>query len=130
METVKRVSGLKVRVTKDPELKTSAKGVSFFKANAVHDKQDGEAVWLTVLGFKGISKSLAEHIKKGSLLKVSGKVTTKEYQKKDGGMGIDNSLIVDSALVSTAAGLVEIDEFGVTLPANPEETKATTEAPF
>jgi single-stranded DNA-binding protein len=118
-------------VTKEPEFKESKSGQSFFKANSVHDKDTGEAVWVTLLGFKGIGVNLAKYIKKGTLLKASGSVKTEEYEdKKNGGMGIQNSLFVDSVLIPTDNGIVKIDAFGVTLPSNPEETKATTDVPF
>lgn len=116
-----------MRVTKDPEVKTSGKGQPFFKANAVVDREDGP-VWVTLLGFGPLVKGLEANVVKGTLLKASGKLTTKEYtSQKTGEMGLDNTLFVSTAKISTKNGVVEVDEF---YEAPSEETKATTDAPF
>jgi single-stranded DNA-binding protein len=111
MENNKRIGGLKVSVTSAPESKVSKTGKNFLSFKAVHEKDDGEKVWLNCLAFGLIGSSLKSHLAKGRRCMLSGTLKTKEYQKKDGGVGIDNTLFVNEAKVADGDKLVTIDEF-------------------
>ncbi len=105
-----KVNDLVLSVVKIYEVKTSAKGTKYLNFKAVHE--DGaEKTWFTCVAFKAMAKNMHGVLRKGGKIKVTGSVSQKEYQKKEGGVGLENKLIVDSAKVSTDDGVVTVDEF-------------------
>lgn len=105
------VNDLILTVTKDVELKKSAaKGTPYLKMNAVHE-DSGEKTWFTAMAFKAMANNLSSLVKKGTKMKVSGNVSQKEYQKKDGTVGIENVVMINTAKVVTSDGVVNVDEF-------------------
>lgn len=106
------VNDLKLTVYKDPVSgKAEKTGKAWLKLPLVNN--DGEeAVWFSGVAFGGVALALGKHLKKGSRIKVtSGKVSQKEYKKKDDSVGVENNLIVNAAIVVTDDGPKEIDEF-------------------
>lgn len=63
------------------------------------DKDSGETkertVWFNCVAYKKVAEIAAEYLKKGSFPIVSGKITTGEYENKDGAMVKTWSLVVD-----------------------------------
>lgn len=77
------------RLTKDPELRFSPSGVAVcnftLAVNRSFTNQDGdrEADFPQVVAFKGTAESVANYMKKGSMVAVEGRLQTRSYEKED-----------------------------------------------
>lgn len=106
------VVDLKLSCVKVDELKTSQGGKPYLRMTFVHD--DGtDKTWFSGVAFGVVAGALSKHVTKGCKVKVTGKVSQKEYQKKDGTVGIENKLVVESAKVSNGITVVTVDEFSM-----------------
>ena len=78
------------RITRDPELRTSASGISFtsfaIAVNRAMPGPNGERVadFINCIAFNKQAENLARFIKKGGLIGVEGKLQTRRYQAADG----------------------------------------------
>lgn len=73
------------RLTKNAELTTTQKGTSMSKFRmAVNDRRNDETLYLNVLCFGKMAESLNQHLVKGRLVGVQGKLKIDDYQDKDG----------------------------------------------
>lgn len=78
------------RFTKDPEIKfTSGKGTSYVKANLAVDKYNkntgqNEADFIPVTFWGKQAENVANYQSKGSLIGISGKIHTGNYDANDG----------------------------------------------
>lgn len=104
------VSDLKVSVVKVEELKISAKGKPYLQMSLVHE-DDGAKTWFKGVAFGVLASAISKKVTKGNKMKVNGMVSQKEYKKKDDTIGVENSLIVNSAKVSNGVTVEILDEF-------------------
>jgi single-strand DNA-binding protein len=73
------------RLTKDAEISTTQKGTSMAKFRmAVNDRRNEETLFLNILCFGKMAEALKDHLKKGRLVGVQGKLKIDDYQDKDG----------------------------------------------
>jgi single-strand DNA-binding protein len=73
------------RLTKNAELSTTQKGTAMTKFRmAVNDRRNDETLYLNVLCFGKMAEALADHLTKGRLVGVQGKLKIDDYQDKDG----------------------------------------------
>lgn len=73
------------RLTKNAELSTTQKGTAMSKFRmAVNDRRNDETLYLNVLCFGKMAESLNQHLTKGRLVGVQGKLKIDDYQDKDG----------------------------------------------
>lgn len=73
------------RLTRDAELSTTQKGTVMAKFRmAVNDRRNDDTLYLNVLCFGKMAEALKEHLKKGRLVGVQGKLKIDDYQDKDG----------------------------------------------
>lgn len=73
------------RLTKDAEASVTKKGTSMSKFRlAVNDRRTEETLFLNVLCFGKMAESLNEHLTKGRLISVQGKIKVDEYEDKNG----------------------------------------------
>jgi single-strand DNA-binding protein len=73
------------RLTKDAEASVTKKGTSMSKFRlAVNDRRNDETLFLNVLCFGKMAESLNEHLTKGRLISVQGKIKVDEYEDKNG----------------------------------------------
>lgn len=73
------------RLTKDAELSKTQKGTTMSKFRmAVNDRRNDETLYLNVLCFGKMAEALNEHLKRGRLVGVQGKLKIDDYQDKDG----------------------------------------------
>jgi single-stranded DNA-binding protein len=122
----KKVVDLKVSITSEPSTFTSAAGKNFTKFKAVHEKDDGEQVWIQVLAPGSLGESVAPHVVKGRKVKVSGGLkVTENLSPKDGKMYKNTAIFANSFKVVVGGKLVEIDEFSM-----PEPKAESEETPF
>lgn len=73
------------RLTKSAELSTTQKGTSMAKFRmAVNDRRNEDTLYLNVLCFGKMAEALSEHLTKGRLVGVQGKLKIDDYQDKEG----------------------------------------------
>ena len=73
------------RLTKDAEFNTTQKGTSMTKFRmAVNDRRNDDTLYLNVLCFGRMAESLRDHLKKGRLVGVQGKIKIDDYTDKEG----------------------------------------------
>ena len=73
------------RLTKNAEFSTTQKGTAMTKFRmAVNDRRNDDTLYLNVLCFGKMAEALSEHLTKGRLVGVQGKLKIDDYQDKDG----------------------------------------------
>ena len=73
------------RLTKDAELTTTQKGTVIAKFRmAVNDRRNEDTLFLNILCFGKMAEALKDHLTKGRLVGVQGKLKIDDYQDKDG----------------------------------------------
>jgi len=96
------------RVVNDPELRFAASGVAVgsFRVVASSRKQnesgewvDDKVLWLPVTCFKQLAENVAESLRKGDLVSVTGRLQTDEWEK-DGQKQSRTVLIADNVAAS------------------------------
>jgi single-strand DNA-binding protein len=91
-----QVSGV-CRIGADPELRFTPSGAAVCSIRAIfqdryQDRQtgewkDGDAVWVSLVGWRQLGENMAESFKKGDDAMVTGTLVTREYETRDGGKG-------------------------------------------
>lgn len=101
------------RLTKDAELGTTQKGTSMAKFRmAVNDRRNDDTLYLNVLCFGKMAEALSEHLTKGRLIGVQGKLKIDDYQDKEG--NTKNSICVMADEISLGpSSAVSTDEKSV-----------------
>ncbi len=73
------------RLTKDSDFSVTQKGTSMSKFRmAVNDRRNDDTLYLNVLCFGKMAEALKEHLVKGRLVGVQGKIKIDDYQDKEG----------------------------------------------
>lgn len=78
------------RLTRDPKLETTSSGVEYCKfnvaCNSKNKTENGEkkADFFTCVGWKEKGKLVAKYCKKGSLINISGTMSSRSYNGEDG----------------------------------------------
>lgn len=83
------VSVLMGRLTKDPELKTTANGYSVCSFSLAVDrpyKRDGEyeTDFINMVAWRSTAEFIAKYFKKGDMMSVVGSIQTRQYEDRDG----------------------------------------------
>jgi single-strand DNA-binding protein len=104
-----RVEG-EFRVVTDPELRFSPSGVAVAKARIVANTRkkdeatgewaDDKFCWLNLTAFKKMAENFVESAEKGSLITVSGRIETRDYETREGEKRTSFDLIADNIGVS------------------------------
>ena len=80
------------RLTRDAEASVTKKGTSMSKFRlAVNDRRNDDTLFLNVLCFGKMAESLNEHLRKGRLVSVTGKVKVDEYEDKNGAQRVQSA---------------------------------------
>jgi len=73
------------RLTKDAEATTTKKGTSMAKFRmAVNDRRNDDTLFLNVLCFGKMAEALSDHLTRGLLVGVQGKLKIDDYEDKEG----------------------------------------------
>jgi single-strand DNA-binding protein len=73
------------RLTKDADFNVTQKGTSMAKFRmAVNDRRNEDTLYLNVLCFGKMAEALKEHLIKGRLVGVQGKIKVDDYKDKEG----------------------------------------------
>ena len=72
------------RLTRDADFNVTQKGTSMAKFRmAVNDKRNDDTLYLNVLCFGKMAEALKEHLTKGRLVGVQGKIKIDDYKDKE-----------------------------------------------
>ncbi len=84
------------RLTRDADFNITQKGTSMIKFRmAVNDKRNDDTLYLNVLGFGKMAEALKEHLTKGRLVGVQGKIKVDDYTDKEGKERISVCVMAD-----------------------------------
>lgn len=89
------------RLTKDPEIRFTPSGVpvaNFTLAvnrSFTNDKGEREADFLKCVAWRTTAETVADHLKKGNLIGVTGRVETRNFEGEDGKMIYVTEIVVD-----------------------------------
>lgn len=73
------------RLTRDADFNVTQKGTSMAKFRmAVNDRRNDDTLYLNVLCFGKMAEALKDHLKRGRLVGVQGKIKIDDYQDKEG----------------------------------------------
>ena len=98
------------RLTKDAEESVTKKGTSMSKFRlAVNDRRNDETLFLNVLCFGKMAESLNQHLLKGRLISVQGKIKVDEYEDKNGNPRNSVCVMADEISLGPNAGQKTVD---------------------
>lgn len=94
---------IKGSLVADPELKYTSSGVAVTSLRIADNtnkrnkdtnewEQVGETIWWNVSVWNELAEAVADQLKKGDYVKVTGPITFREYDAKDGTKGRSNDL--------------------------------------
>jgi len=98
------VSG-EFRCVADPEIRFAPSGVAVGKVRAVASSRkkdesgewvDDKTCWVTLTAFKKVAENMVDSFVKGDLVIVTGRVSTEDWEDKDGNKRTSVNLVVDS----------------------------------
>ena len=78
------------RLTKDPEVRSSANNVSIthftlaVNRNFTNSQGEREADFIPIVAFKTLAETCGKYLNKGKLIAVSGQIQTRNYEDKNG----------------------------------------------
>ena len=72
------------RLTKDPELKTSQSGMSYYQFTIANSRKKDESSFFNFTAFGKTAEYLCNYAKKGSYVITTGSVEQRKYTNKDG----------------------------------------------
>ncbi len=90
------------RLTRDPDLRYTPNGVAVANGNIACNRpfknQNGEneADFINFVVWKKAAESLANYMKKGSLIGIDGRIQTRSYEGKDGNMVYVTEVVAES----------------------------------
>ena len=90
-------------VGRDPELKFSNSGMAVLKfsvADTTGKDDKKKTSWHDIVVFGDQAQQVAEHVKKGTRLIISGRLVIETYEKKDGSKGKRVEIVADEVGVS------------------------------
>ena len=118
------------RLTKDSESSVTQKGTSMTKFRmAVNNRRNDDTLFLNVLCFGKMAESLGQHLTKGKLVSVQGKIKDDTYEDKTGATRDSICVLADEISLGPKsdngfAGVESVTEKTV------ETAEATESAPF
>ena len=126
------------RLTKDAEGSVTKKGTSMTMFRmAVNDRRNDDTLFLNVLCFGKMAESLEQHLVKGRLVSVQGKIKVDEYEDKNGNprnsvcvMADEISLGPQSQGSQETTGTTETTTAETTATEETVEAEAVEAAPF
>ncbi len=118
------------RLTRDPELRTTASGISQTRftlaVNRRTQNQDGqrEADFISCVAWRGTAEAIAKYLTKGRELAVEGRIQTGSYDAQDGTKRYTTDVVVDNF---TFIGSGANSNTGNDINNGPSEDIATTD---
>jgi len=78
------------RITRDLELKNFNEGKGFYTKftlainKVAHKDSQPEADFINIVAWNGLAETICKHLKKGSQIAITGRLTSSSYTDKDG----------------------------------------------
>lgn len=101
------------RLTKDPELRTTANGTSQTRFTLAVNRrisgQDGQrdADFISCVAWRGTAETIAKYLKKGRELAIEGRIQTGSYDAQDGTKRYTTDVVVDNfTFIGSGSGSV------------------------
>ena len=95
------------RLTRDPELRTTASGISNCKFSLAVDGRpnaDGEphTDFINIVVWRNLADNVAKYCKKGSMIGVVGRIQTGSYQDQDGSTKYTSDVVAEKVRFLTS----------------------------
>jgi single-strand DNA-binding protein len=95
------------RLTRDPELRTTASGISNCKFSLAVDGRpnaDGEphTDFINIVVWRNLADNVAKYCKKGSMIGVVGRIQTGSYQDQDGSTKYTTDVVAENVRFLTS----------------------------
>ncbi len=89
------------RLTRDPELRTTASGISNCKFSIAVDgrpNSDGEphTDFINIVVWRNLADNIAKYCKKGSMVGVTGRIQTGSYEDQDGNTRYTTDVVAEN----------------------------------
>jgi single-strand DNA-binding protein len=107
------------RAAADPELRFAPSGTAVGSVRAVASKRkkndanewvDDKTCWVRITAFNQLAENLVESITKGTAFLVSGKLSTEEWEDKDGNKRISVEIVADNIGPSLAFATAKVSK--------------------
>ncbi len=89
------------RTTKDLELKSFNEGKGFYTRFTIainkvsHKDLQPEADFINIVAWNGLAETLCKHLKKGSQLAITGRLSSSSYTDKDGNKRYSTEVVAE-----------------------------------
>ena len=89
------------RITKDLELKSYNEGKGFYTKftlainRVVHKDSQPEADFINIVAWSGLAESLCKHLKKGSQIGITGRLSSSSYIDKEGNKRYSTEVVAE-----------------------------------
>ena len=99
------------RLTKDADFNVTQKGTSMAKFRmAVNDRRNEDTLYLNVLCFGKMAEALKDHLQKGRLVGVQGKIKDDDYEDKNGKSRTSVCVMADDISLGPASAGIKKEE--------------------
>jgi single-strand DNA-binding protein len=97
-------------LAKDPELAYSANGepICKFSIGSKDKSTSDDVTWHNIVCFRGLAENVAGSLSKGNRIMVVGRLSKRNYEKKDGTQGQSVEIIANDIAASMLFSTVEI----------------------
>lgn len=123
------------RLTKDPEVRTTASGIKTASFTLAVDRNfknsDGEreADFIPIVTWRGAADLTEKYLTKGKQVAVSGRIQTRNYEDKDGNRRFVTEVVADELQFLSSASS-QSNNSGSTQQTQKEETSTSVQGQF
>ena len=125
------------RLTRDPELRTTASGVSVTSFTLAVERayvkqgEDRQADFIDVVAWRQQAEFVCRYFQKGSLVAINGRLQTNNYQDKNGNNRTSVAVVADNINFAGSKGTSKpVDEGGEAAPRSDAWPKADPPANY
>ena len=95
------------RLTRDPELRTTASGISNCKFSIAVDGRPGangepHTDFINIVVWRNLADNVAKYCKKGSMVGITGRIQTGSYENQDGNTRYTTDVVADNVRFLTS----------------------------
>ena len=114
------------RLTRDPELRTTASDVSVCSFTVAVDRrfqrngEERQADFINVVAWRQGAELVSRYFRKGSSICVTGSIQTRKYQDKDGNNRVSTEVVADEISFVDSKGENSASQGGFGSPYTPE----------
>lgn len=109
------------RLTRDPELRTTASGLSNCRFSIAVDGRPGangepHTDFINIVVWRNQAENVSKYCKKGSLVGITGRIQTGSYQAQDGTTRYTTDVVADNVRFLSSKGSGTSSEFTDNMP--------------